>query len=155
MMIVAALLFVLDSSFGGGMQRCYYSSLSKSHKSIGNLLGFFFPCLPLLNNLNSPPPPLLFKPRNRENPQTGNPTSDSSSVVDVSSNHNDLIHPPPARTLDLDLNLPLLQENASPSSWPFYHRIEQLIGLNPPTGTKPSRKPRPLPKYWDGKVDMQ
>ncbi|CAN1280905.1 Ethylene-responsive transcription factor 4 [Linum perenne] len=37
--------------------------------------------------------------------------SDSSSVVDVNNNHNDPIHPPSARTLDLDLNLPPPQEN--------------------------------------------
>ncbi|CAN1816456.1 Probable L-type lectin-domain containing receptor kinase VII.2 [Linum perenne] len=35
--------------------------------------------------------------------------------------------------------------DVGPSSWPFYHRIEQLIGLNPSSSRKPAAsKPPPL-----------
>ncbi|CAN1279211.1 Trihelix transcription factor ASIL2 [Linum perenne] len=38
-----------------------------------------------------------------------------------------------------------IDAGAGPSSWPFYHQIEQLIGLNPSSSRKPAAsKPPPL-----------
>ncbi|CAN1180734.1 Trihelix transcription factor ASIL2 [Linum perenne] len=38
-----------------------------------------------------------------------------------------------------------IDAGAGPSSWPFYHQIEQLIGLNPSSSRKPTAsKPPPL-----------